>query len=146
MALNLNDKSPNGYNLTNHGATEYTTDHPFSASLEAAALVQASSQYLSADGTGTLEFTSFTAEAWVKLTSNNVVQDIMSKYDALTTDKEAFEFYILTSGKLGLNVADQGASVGGNTVIATNTWTHVAVTWDDNNHGIYYVNGVADGM
>src|SRR5579859_8080589 len=83
--FDLSDKTSNGNNLTNHGATEWTTDFPFTGSTEAVKTAAASAQYLSAEDSSSLSMTNaVTLESWVKFDStpsSGNVYSIVGKWD-----------------------------------------------------------------
>lgn len=138
MALDLNDKTANSNTLTNHGATEYTSDFPFVASTEAVALASASSQYLDAADSASLSITgNITLELWVKLDSSpgsGVIYTLISKLLA-TGNQRSYEFYYHNDGgtlKLGFITSDDGSGADVLTVnntLATDTWIHLAIVW-----------------
>lgn len=69
MALDLRDRTSNGYNLTNNGATEYTSDFPFAACTEAVAVDGSGSQYLYTNNAVIDPRSDYTIEGWIKLTA-----------------------------------------------------------------------------
>ena len=85
----------------------------------------------------------FTTEAWINSSDNSSVSSIFRK-------SGDYNLY-LNGGILNAEVWPNGMSdatwinVIGSTVLPTNTWVHVAFTWNNtSNTGILYVNGVAE--
>lgn len=147
MALVLTDRTANGNDLTNvNGATEVTTNLPFTPNTSAADLEDSSSQYFSAADSASLSFTSdFTVELWVKLETvdaggSNVRRRLVAKYNAgLGAPASSFSFGTLYKGasdstyNFELFLSD---SSGNEDVISkafttpiAGTWYHWAVTW-----------------
>lgn len=155
-AYDLNDKTTNGNNLTNHGTTSWTTDAPFAASSNSAKLVRASSQYLSASDSSSLSITgNMTVEAWVKLDSlpsgANNTQTIVGKYDGSSNRSHIFGIWRNGSGTLGMTVA---LSTNGSTVyvldkpysFSTGTWYHIAYVYTASTGTVeFFVNGSSQG-
>ena len=100
MALDLNDKTSNGNNLTNSGATEETTSLPFAQSTSAAIL--ATTQYLTANDSVSLSITgTMTVEFWVMVTTapgTDTLQDIISKQNTATPNRSWRFLYRDTGG------------------------------------------------
>jgi hypothetical protein len=154
MALDLTDKTANGNTLTNHGATEVTTSLPFAQSTEAVDLVAASSQYLGAADSATLDITgNLTIECWVKFSSTtpaDTIWTLVGKMGAagnrsyqLTFQDEAGTKYIRFTG-----------SSDGTTLVhvrvtwtpTNSTWYHVAVVYTAaGGTADFYINGAQQG-
>src|SRR4051794_4351304 len=102
MALDLNDKTSNGNNLTNNGAAEYTADLPFVQSSKAAELTSSESDYLSAPDSASLSIIGDVAlESWVKLKSLPVTSNLMtfiSKHDEEGGVQRGYAFGLSNSG------------------------------------------------
>jgi hypothetical protein len=158
-SLDLGDKSGNGNDLTNHGATEWTSDFPFSGSTEAVHLTAASSQYLSANSSASLSPTSaVTLESWVKFDSTPTPGNsysIMAKWDDQGGNSQRSYILLLfnSGGTLSLFGAyspDGSYHSGDSATVAwtptTGTWYHVAEVIDTSAKTIkYYVNGTQQG-
>src|SRR5262249_38074169 len=105
-------------------------------------LTGASSQYVSLPSGVVASETSFTASAWVNLTTSGTWMRLFDfgtgtrndMFLTATNGSGVPRFAILTSG----NSTEQG--INGTSGIPLNTWTHIAVTWS-NNVGTLYVNG-----
>jgi hypothetical protein len=152
MAIDLEDKSTNSNTLTNSGAAEYTADTPFAASTMAVDLDTVDDDYLYAADSASLSVTGdFTAEAWVKRSSDSSGEypNILSKYDT-GLNKRSFSFRIDVSDHLQLLISDDGTSAGGHYAFITSTttvkvadgWTHVGVSYDASaGSGQFYKDG-----
>ncbi len=150
-SFSLNDATTNGNNLTNHGATEWVTDFPFSTSTEAVRLSSGSSQYLSASDSASLHITGdITLEAWVRLDTAGVVQVLMAR-DTATSGAGAWIFRVESNNKVRLYLTPDGTNyvgigTSGNSAISINTWTHVGIKWQaSTGNYTYYFNGAPDG-
>jgi hypothetical protein len=147
--FDLGDKTSNGNDLTNHGATEWTTDFPFSTSTEAINLSAASSQYLStSDNSAWKPTPNMTVEFWAKFTSlpgsNNypAIVSNLSASNGLGWDV----FYDGDTGKLRFYIQTLGSSINvtSNTSLSTGSWHHYAITFDGTTVK-FYLDGAADG-
>ncbi len=148
-SFDLGDKSPNGNNLTNHGATEVTTDTPFVTSSEAVNLSAVSSQYISvSDNSAWKPTPNITIELWAKFNSlpgsgnYPVLVSNLSGMNGLGWDY----FYSGDDGKIHFYVQRLGSSinVAANTTVTTGVWHHYAVTFDGTTVK-FYLDGSADG-
>lgn len=142
MALDLNDKTSNGNNLTNNnGITEVTSSLPFAQSTSAADLESTSSQFFSASDSASLSITSdLTLEGWFKFETlaNNGVYTLLSKWAGDVANGLSYIIYVLVDGSgnktINFNVSDDGTN-GGTTAtwsvsLSTATWYHLAVTYN----------------
>ncbi|MES2779688.1 MAG: LamG-like jellyroll fold domain-containing protein, partial [Bacteroidota bacterium] len=93
--------------------------------------------------------TAFTAEAWVKLTSNTVDQKFVSKSNVnngfcigILTAGAKFdpEIWTVANGTGSVRMTTTGVSLPNNTIPA-NQWTHLAVTWESGVGVKAYING-----
>src|SRR3990167_4982049 len=155
MALDLNDKTANGNNLTNvNTVTEVTVGLPFAGSTSAADFERDSSQHFTADDSVSLSITSdLTIETWVKFESigSEGYVGLVSK-GTNTGDLRSYLFSQQANAgddKLSLFISSTGANneilqVTWNPVAGT--WYHVAVTWDASAATAkFYVDGVQQG-
>lgn len=151
MALDFNDKTVNGNNLTNNNATEWTTNFPFAQSTEAVAL-SGSSQYLYAADSATLSITGdLTIEGWVRLDTVNQSINFVAKRNAGTNNRSyGIGFSDNTTGsQLSFYGSSNGTLNDGNIIttgsgIEDTNWHHIAVTYDASEHTIqFYVDGIA---
>lgn len=157
MALDLNDKTTNGNNLTNNnGVTEVTASLPFSGSTSAADFELSSSQYLSATDSGSLSFTGdFTLECWVKLETlpsvAGTAMTLISKDGGGPGDR-SYHLGIGTDDKLFAQFwdsSDNNSRFNSTSTIisATDTWFHIAVSFDVSvPSGIIYKDGSSVGV
>ena len=93
----------------------------------------------------------FTIAAWVKTTSLADTH-IITKY-AITSNQRSFLIRVLTDGNIGIVMSNDGTFNNrwgrqtDTTPISTNTWHHVAITYDQTATGDYlriWVDGVED--
>jgi hypothetical protein len=159
MALDLNDKTANGNNLTNHGATEYTADTPFTESTEAVRLVRASNQYLSAPNSSSLNIVGdMTLEAWIKPASvpasDNVTHTIISKYNDDSTAHQAWIFGLFYKPGVGLGISLLIFKDGTTFetffepyAFFTDSWIHVAAVFTAASKQVeFFINGSSIGV
>jgi hypothetical protein len=157
MALDLNDKSPNGNNLTNVGAAEVTTGLPFAASTEAVDLEASESDYLQANDSPSLSITGdLTIECWVKFESLPAVGNDMA-FVAKWGDAAGERSYLFrisnSSGTYQLQfwTSTDGTNYEGKTknlssAPSLGTWYHYAVTFDASTATAeFFVNGSSIG-
>lgn len=86
-----------------------------------------------------------TVEAWIKLTSNNTVQDIVTRYTGAGSNGYALR--VTSNGKARLAIyssSGTSATVTGSTTLLTNQWYHIAGVYDGSQLRIY-VNGSSNG-
>lgn len=157
MALDLNDKTSNGNNLTNNNsATEYTTSLPFSQSTSAVAFASASSQYLSAADSASLDLaTTGTIEFWINFAStpSSGTAFVLIAKDNQSTQRSFSIFLRNVGGSLKLEALILGNSTDDyyrwDWTPSTDTWYHVAVTIDTGNASATtfeaFINGVSQG-
>lgn len=154
MALDLNDKTSNGNNLTNiNGVTEATTSLPFAQSTSGADLELSSTQYLEANDSASLSFAgNFTIEAWVKfetLPSSGNGMAIVSKY--LQPSSRSWMFYLdNNAGTYQLTAAISSINTDLTFKFVTwapsaGVWYHLAFVYDTGGNGKFYVDGVQQG-
>lgn len=153
MALDLNDKTSNGNNLTNNGATEYTASTPYSSILRAADLTTPT-KYLTATNSTSLQFTSaFTIMLWVHANSTPSSGNfwfLVDRYNADDTNSNFFFAYRNNGGTLQMSGGTTKNTttdvVNVNYTLTTNTWTHFALTWNGGTQTYkFYVNGSQQG-
>lgn len=120
---------------------------PAFAFTNSAHLVSASSQYFTSASTGFT--TAWTMEAWIKPTSNTTFQAVMGQPPDNGTGGNNLAYMFIADGhstKIDCqanNSAGSGVEVPSTTVIPTDTWTHVACTWDGSTITVF-INGVSD--
>ena len=89
-----------------------------------------------------------TVEAWVKLSSNTTVQDILTRYTtAGSGGTNGYGLRLTSNGKLRFTIyssSGTSASVTGSTTLATGQWYHVAGIYDGTQVRLF-VNGSANG-
>ncbi len=86
-----------------------------------------------------------TIDAWIYPTLSGVHM-IMTKGSTAAT--VTFAFFVGNTGKLGLRIGNNIASSNDANTIPINTWTHVAVVWEDNGPNFdvrFYVDGLQSG-
>ncbi len=88
--------------------------------------------------------TNLTFEAWIKPTSGNSSPRAIIQKDRNANNGTGYMFYILDN-QLGfaLNNNVSNLNTVGNGTLTTNTWNHVALTYDGST-AIMYINGVLD--
>ncbi len=155
MALDLNDKTSNGNNLTNVNTVADSNDTPFSGlNTDSASLTAASSMYLSANDSASLSVTSsFTIECWTKFAStpsNGANMDMVSKWQD-STNERAFQFELNNNSGLflRLQISSNGTNVSGGVIAwtpSTSVWYHTACVYDATGPTVqFYVNGGTQG-
>lgn len=98
MAIDLNDKTANGNNLTNNSGAEITASLPFAASTIAVDLESSTPAYMTAADSASLSLTGdLSLETWVKFESTPASGDsmyILSKWDNISGNKRGYTFYL----------------------------------------------------
>jgi len=138
------DGSVNNFAITTSGTPSISTATPFVVSTKSVQF-NGSNQYLSLSRVLD-NSTDFTVEAWVRVNSTPPVNSgyIVSQYVSAGADRTIF------SVRADLTVLMQfgATNVGSTTVLALNTWYHLA--WVRNGSGAnncsIYINGVRDGQ
>ena len=141
MAIDLADKTSNGNDLTNAGATEVTSGLPFAASTIAIDLENSSTETnnMYADDSASLSITGdITVEAWIKpesLVPGGRNYTILAKHDTGSGDGISYIFIMNSSETLsfvwssnGTNISNENSSSAIYTVAGS--WFHVAATLD----------------
>jgi hypothetical protein len=138
MAIDLNDKTTNGNNLTNNGADEITSSLPFTASLIAVDLEASESDYLSVADSSSLSITgNMTIEFWFKPESQPATDDnfsLLSKFKFTGSNDRSYNFFYADVGGtkvLGGAISDDGTNTDQRTVnqsLTNGTWYHLAMT------------------
>lgn len=157
MALDLNDKTGNGNTLTNNnGATENTSDFPFTPNTRTAVLASASTQWLSAADANSLDLaTTGTLQAWMNFTStpsSGSAYVLLSK-DNQSTQRSYATFLRNSGGTLRFEMIIFGNSTDDyyfwNYTPSTGTWYQLTWTVNTNNASAttfeLFVNGVSQG-
>lgn len=154
MALDLNDKTANGNNLTNSGAAEYTSDFPFAGKSEAIALVRSESDYLRAADSATLSLTGdLSLEAWVKFDttpSSGQLYDVLAKWNGSSLLGKSFYFLVYNNSgtiQLWFIKSPEGLTehdVHVDWTPSTNTWYQLAITKSSSTVK-FYVDAVQQG-
>ncbi len=149
--LDLNDKTANGNNLTNHNsASDITSPLPsVTGDTDAVGFASTSSQYLTAsDNTAWKPTSNISLEAWVYFSSlpgTGTYPALVSNIS--TTHGYGWEwFFDGDTGKIRFYVATVNGSFNAisSTSLSTGAWHHYAVTYDGSTVR-FYVDGVADG-
>lgn len=86
-----------------------------------------------------------TVEAWIKLSANNITQDILTRYTTAGTN--GYGLRVTPNGKLKFTVyssSGTSASATGSTTLATGQWYHVAGIYDGTQVRLF-VNGSSNG-
>ncbi|TVL99581.1 MAG: hypothetical protein CV087_17640 [Candidatus Brocadia sp. WS118] len=157
MAIDLNDKTANGNNLTNGGTTEVTSDLPFPASTIAVNFDSGSSQYLYAADSASLSITGdLTLETWVKFTSlpsSGATQTLISKIGS-GSPNWSYDFRFWNSSgtyRLLAQFSSDGGIVNLDSEFvdwtpSVETWYHVALTYTASSSSYkFYINGSQQG-
>lgn len=149
MAVNLNDFTANGNNLTNHGTTAYTATHPYAGITGAVQLDKSIPQYLSAPTASSLDITAdVTIQAWVRIatlpsvagTNYVVAGKFVSKGYAMYIDHTANEINFISYDAAANNNNYVSSGLG----LTANTWTSIAIAVHSANQtAIAYKNGSA---
>lgn len=134
-------------NFNNHGGNQ-TDEYGFAGSNYYLSGLGPASQYMNVPHNTTLsQNVDGSIEAWIYVTSLSGVNYIMSK--GATTPTTAYSFFIQSgSEKPALRIGSNLVVSDGSETIALNTWTHVAVTWDDVGANIeinFYIDGLKTG-
>ncbi len=134
MAIDLNDKTTNGNNLTNVSGTEVTTSLPFAASSIAVDLEEDNSAYLHALDSISLSITgNLTIECWVKfesLAQADSRSPFVTKWNDNAVEDRSYEFgYWNESGtpKIRLAYSTDGTYQAANDIKVD--WTPSLATW-----------------
>ncbi len=154
MAIDLNDKTANGNNLTNTTADEVTTGLPFAQSTIAALFVRANSDRMTAaDSASTSITNTMTLEFWIKFTSAlstiTSFTETMSKDNG--TDQRTWAQYVLPDGTVHMIIFGGGVNDDFYWSPTTNagTWYHWAFTITPANASAttfeMFVNGTSQG-
>lgn len=153
MALDLNDKTANGNNLTNvNTVAEITTALPFAASTIAAGLTAASSQRFTMVDSATLKPTgNFTIECWFKSSSTEVIHRLCNSYSQ-NTNVAGISLYVASNNKLtllsgkntGLGTGTDYQVIESTISVADGTWHHCAGVYNGSTLEVF-IDGTADG-
>lgn len=129
--------------LTNNNSVTFVTGILGNA----ANMVAASSQYLTAADSASLSFTgNFTLAGWFKFATNTGTQQLITKRTSAGNQRSYNFFY--NAGNLGADVFSDGSTGSQKTVSWTPTvgiWYHLAFTYATSGTGIFYVDGVQQG-
>lgn len=154
-AMDLNDKTSNGNNLTNSNGSLYSSDVPFSESSSAIDLNGTNARLSVADSSSLALGTSdLTIEAWVKFDSLNTSSDVhFVSQTTGTGDDRGYHFTFkgwTSPNKLTFGTSSDGSMGTYETdsvdwTPSINTWYHVAVVWDAGTNVKFYVDGTQQG-
>ncbi len=131
-SVNANNGTPTGTTYSNSGKVAGVRSF------------NGSGDYINVISSSSLSFTgNFTLEAWIKTNSNTTQQSIIEKYD--NSSLNGYLLRLTSSGTImaGTMGTASNVLVTGNAVLSTNTWYHVAATYNGSNIYIY-INGVLD--
>jgi hypothetical protein len=146
MALDITDQTTNGNNLTNHGATEWTIDFPYTPDSEAVAMDNSGTQFLYASDSSSLSFTGdFTLMADVKQADQVTPHSPVSKF---VSGGISYMMYLLPAGPVRLYTSSDGNSVlaaDSTGTIPVGTWTNIAIAYHASGGSCdFYINGALD--
>jgi len=150
-SFDLNDKTANGNNLTNHSATENITNTPFGQSAYAVNL-SGSGQYLTAASSSSFKQTgNFTVEAWFKTSSANY-QHLVTVFDQNSPNIYGYDIFIDNIGKINFEIGkNTGSNQGTDAKIVKTSnawndggWHHMAAVYNGSTMEIF-IDGVSDG-
>lgn len=91
----------------------------------------------------------FTIEAWVNFNATGSFKTIVAKGGGNEANNTSYFFSISNNQKIAIWLSNGSSSIirESNTTLSTNTWYHVAVTYDFNNRALrFFLNGVLDGF
>lgn len=150
MALDLNDKTSNGNNLTNVNGVEWTTDFPFAASTEAVDLNGTTAYLWAADSTSLSITGDMTVEAWVQYDSappSGAYWCILGKW---ATSQNTFVLAHRNDpspSRLAMYLAGPGGSptyISDAFTPTAGTWYHIAATYTASTGAVvFYVNATS---
>jgi hypothetical protein len=135
----LVDSSANNFTVTAYnGITTTSTDPKYGSGCfnnTAGYLLVASASALN------LTSTSFTIELWFKVSGYSSYQSLVMQ-DDLMSSNQAFQFRLSSTGKVEFiyfttSSRASAVTLTGTTTISTDTWNHIAVSWDGSNIRIF---------
>lgn len=162
MAIDLNDKTANGNNLTNNGAAEVSSGLPFAQSQTAVDLESTETDYLEAADSASLSITgNMTLECWVNFESTPASGNFMwflSKW-AGTGNQRSFIWGLQNNGGTlrqfvglsqdGTTGAGQLDEIAFNWTPTTDSWYHLALTVTPGNAASteveFFIDGTSQG-
>ena len=143
-----NDSTTNQNSGTLSGTTKPTWQTEDQCVTGKCLFFDGSTSYVTAgNGTSVQLVTDLTLSAWIKLTSNNAVHDIVAKKGA--SGQFGYRLYTDASGKLNMEVSIDGSAttiVTGSTALSANTWYHVEGVYANSTSLTIYVNAIQDGQ
>jgi hypothetical protein len=101
---------------------------------------QASNQYVLTSGTLS-DTVPFSVTAWINRTATGLAHSA----GILGGNGNGMGFYIVSTDKLSVGKVGTNQVTSTGTITSTNTWVHVAVTYDGTN-ARFYINGTLDSM
>lgn len=153
MALDLNDKSPNGNNLTNvNTVTELTSSLPSVAGNSRAATFDNTNYFTITDNASMKPTGNFTVELWMRKSTGPSPDTMFQSYSQNSFLISGIRFELNTGSKLfgliGRGIAGgEGVNwvqVVGATSVTDGNWHHVALVNDGSTLSVY-LDGVLDG-
>ncbi len=144
----VKDASGNGNNGTAAGSTGTATITTGKFG-NGGSFTRANHHYINAGNASSLQITgAITLSAWIKLNSNNVNEDVITK-DGISGNY-SYQLVTNTNGTMNFNFSGDGSttpgSVNGSTVLSTGTWYFVTGVYIPGKSVAIYVNGIQDGI
>lgn len=142
------DSSGNGNDGTHTNSPTISTTLPSAmntANVRSLSFSSASSEYVTITDDPTLEVTTqLTLSSWIKPTTLNSYQQIISKFG--TSGQWAYQYGLAPTGQLRVDISGDGSTydnmVTTSAPITADTWQHVAMTYNAGNV-VLYVDGTA---
>ena len=132
---------PNGYNLTNSGASFVTGKFGNGADFESG-----DPDLMYINNPANLNFSgSFTISAWINVESASLTGAVLSKWQGNSQyifGTSAGKPYIIVKNSSNVNY-----DITGNTTLSLSTWYHIVGVWDTTNNKLkIYLNGLPDNV
>ncbi len=144
-----NDSTTNGNNGTLSGTTKPAWQLEDQCVAGKCLFFDGSTSYITAGTGSTVTITTaLTVSAWIKLSNNTAVHDVVSKYGA--SGQFGWRLYTDASGKANFAVSDDGTggahlfTATGTTTLNAGQWYHLVGVYNPSTSVIIYVNGNED--